>query len=63
MPNFDITDKAMEDNSILMPLTSNTELAKYQKSSLKARQYFFSTTLKSGLIDASKFLVDTSRRV
>jgi len=63
LPNFDITDKAMEDNSILMPLTSNTELAKYQKSSLKARQYFFSTTLKSCLIDASKFLVDTSRRI
>jgi hypothetical protein len=62
LPNFDITDESIEDNSILMPLTSTTELSSYHKSSLKARQYFFSTTSKSGLIDASKFLVDSSRR-
>lgn len=62
LPSFDITDEAIEDNSILMPLTSTTQLSSYQKSSLKARQYFFSATSKSGLINASKFLVDSSTR-
>jgi hypothetical protein len=62
LPNFDTTVEETEDNSSLMPLTSNIELSEYKKASLKARQYFFSTTSNSGLLDASKFLIETSKR-